>query len=405
VEVLDLDELNFRSTWIEIGLFRRSAAREFLQGAPEKPPEELVSRLLNGADTLDDTPGLYRPVTLNMLGLMFQHFDREFTGIPGRQVQAYLETAIADRAIRDVAPRVIKGMITEAATTKQAQSVESLSAATGISALNVRACLNRLASKGLARRLGDGAGLWTLSHDFVARQFALLLRHLQPSPWPRVAVVASPALFALTLGITVLAVPIYMERHALRELQKLNVSITGDGDNKWATFCRDENAAEAGDTRLAFFCPYGDKDSNLSAAAPYIAAAKVYQIDLNQTGITKLGPLSDLTDLRKIDCNLDYLSSLAPLGKLTGLLELAVSTNLGFESLDLTPLSTLVNLRKLDISGTKVDSIAPLAGLTSLQQLDIDVTQVKDLAAATVTIRELQARNVKISGSVQQTPK
>jgi hypothetical protein len=194
VEALDLGELRSRSTWTEIAPFGRGAARRFLEGAPQRPSTALVDQLLDGADELDDSPRLYRPVTLNMLGVALLGFDRTFTGRPERLVQAYLEDAIAEKPIRDVAPRVIKEMITDA-TTKQAQSVADLSTATGLRAPDVSACLNRLAAKGLARRLGGTAALWELSHDFVARQFALLLGRLRPSPWPRIAAVASPALF------------------------------------------------------------------------------------------------------------------------------------------------------------------------------------------------------------------
>src|SRR5262249_46093750 len=84
IEALDLDELNSRSTWTEIAPFGRGAARRFLEGAPQRPSTDLVDRLLNGADALDDTPGLFRPVTLNMLGLALQGFDRVFTARPER---------------------------------------------------------------------------------------------------------------------------------------------------------------------------------------------------------------------------------------------------------------------------------------------------------------------------------
>jgi hypothetical protein len=101
-------------------------------------------------------------------------------------------------------------LITDAAT-RQAQSVTELSAATGLRAPNVTACLNRLAAKGLARRLGGTPGLWGAQHDFVARQFAILLGRLRPSPWPRVAIFASPVLFALALATAVFGILIYLE--------------------------------------------------------------------------------------------------------------------------------------------------------------------------------------------------
>jgi hypothetical protein len=59
---------------------RRGAARRFLEGAPQRPSTGLVHRLLDGADVLDDIPGLFRPVTLNMLGLALQNSDQVLIG-------------------------------------------------------------------------------------------------------------------------------------------------------------------------------------------------------------------------------------------------------------------------------------------------------------------------------------
>ena len=77
VEALGLDEFRSRSNWMEIAPFQRGAARRFLEGAPQKPTTALVDRLLDGADALDDLPRLYRPVILNMVGLVLEGFDRE----------------------------------------------------------------------------------------------------------------------------------------------------------------------------------------------------------------------------------------------------------------------------------------------------------------------------------------
>jgi chromosome segregation ATPase len=79
----------------------------------------------------------------------------------------------------------------------------------------VAACLNRLAAKGLVRRLGQ-SGLWELSHDFIARQFALLLSRIHPSPWSRVAAFVVPVAFGISLAGAVVAVPIYLQMTSTR---------------------------------------------------------------------------------------------------------------------------------------------------------------------------------------------
>jgi WD40 repeat protein len=210
VEGLDLDELSSRSNWTEVAPFDRGAAHRFIGSAPQRPSAELVDRLLNGADMLDETPRLYRPVVLNMLGLILKGFDRTFTGRPDRLIRGYLEAALMEKPIRDIAPSVVNEMITDGAT-KRAQDVMALAAATGLRVPDVTACLNRLAIKGLARHLGDTGGVWELSHDFVARQFAVLLGRMRPSVWRWLASFAAPVVFVFALAGAVFGIPLYLE--------------------------------------------------------------------------------------------------------------------------------------------------------------------------------------------------
>jgi hypothetical protein len=225
IEALEFDELSSRSNWTEVAPFDRRAARRFMEGAPQHPSTALVDRLLDGAETLDETPRLYRPVVLNMLGLVLQGFDRTFKGRPDSLIRGYLETALMEKPIRDIAPSVVNEMITNGAT-KRVQNVTALSAATGLRIPDVTACLNRLAKKGLARRLGDAGGAWELSHDFVARQFSILLGRMRPSVWPRLASFAAPVVFMVALAGAVFGIPLYLENQ--RELNEANMKFVAE---------------------------------------------------------------------------------------------------------------------------------------------------------------------------------
>jgi hypothetical protein len=66
---MKIDDLIPGQTFLEIDAFKRGAARRFLERAPAAPKSDLVDRLLDGAEALDDVPARFRPVTLNMLGL------------------------------------------------------------------------------------------------------------------------------------------------------------------------------------------------------------------------------------------------------------------------------------------------------------------------------------------------
>jgi hypothetical protein len=195
---------------------------------------------LVGAEALDDVPARFRPITLNMLGLALQDFDQQMTGRPERLIQGYMETAIAQPEIKEIAPSVVEKMIT-AVNTKEPRTVAELTAETGLSSQEVLVCLVLLARKGLVRQLDAVQSLWEISHDFVARQFALLLGRLHPSVWPRLAMFAAPILFVLILSGVVIGIPWYVHEQAFSALRALGIAVTQDNKSKGliARFPRD----------------------------------------------------------------------------------------------------------------------------------------------------------------------
>jgi Leucine-rich repeat (LRR) protein len=360
VIALDLSDLSSRSTWMEIAPFERGAARRFLENAPQRPSTLLVNRMLDGADALDDASGLYRPVVLNMLGLILRRSDQAFTGRPERVVQAYLEAAIAEKPIRDIVPRIIKEMITNATTT-QAQSVTKLSTATGLREPDVIACLNRLAAHGLARRLGDAGGLWELSHDFVARQFTSLLTRLHP--WRHVTAVVSPVVFVIALAGAVFGVVVFAQSESSRtraQISDLGLSISSKDD--WLSIT--PSAEFTSDT--------------LSETGPLLAklASRIHTVDLSGKQVADIEPLKGLTALQNLDLSGTQVANIEPLKDLTALQSLNLSKT---KANNLEPLRGLTALRSLDLSLTPVDNLEPLKGLTALQSLSVFATQVDNL--------------------------
>ena len=211
---MGFEELASGQSWQEIDPFKRGAARAFLENSPLRPSAELLERLLDGAEALEEAKGLFRPITLNMLGLTLQDFDRQVTRQPERLIQTYLEDALAQAGIREIAPKIVAGLISEAGT-KQPRGLDDLAAEVQLRRSEVKLCLARLAAKGLVRPLDAARSLWEISHDFVAKQLAILLGRLRPSLWPRVALWAIPPLFGLALGGLLFGVPIYLEQQTL----------------------------------------------------------------------------------------------------------------------------------------------------------------------------------------------
>jgi hypothetical protein len=367
-------------SYMEIDAFKRDAARRFLEKGPNTPAPTLVDRLLTGAEALDDVPARFRPVTLNMLGLALQDFDRQVTGRPERLVQGFMEAAITQPEIRETAPKVVEKMITDA-NTKRPRTVVDLVADTGLRDRDVAASLLLLERRGLVRRLDAVTELWEISHDFVARQFAMLLGRLRPSPWPRIAMFASPILFALALGSAVFGIPIYLEKQASDALGELGVSVAKESHLQVARL-----SAETDNATLRNALPYlmvkGVQVLDLSGSQvstlPSLQGLTALQaLKLRSLKIENFGSLKDLTTLRSLDLGGAEIKNLEPLKGLTALEALDVS----FTKVEnLEPLKGLSTLQWLSLVGTtKVENLEPLTGLTALQLLHLGRTNVENL--------------------------
>jgi internalin A len=99
-------------------------------------------------------------------------------------------------------------------------------------------------------------------------------------------------------------------------------------------------------------------------------------LDLSETGVTDLGPLSTLTGLHVLQLEKTGVVDLGPLAGLTELRELDVSQT---RVTDITPVAGLTNLTLLWLYKTGVTDVRPIVGLTELEQLSLAETRVTDL--------------------------
>ena len=100
-------------------------------------------------------------------------------------------------------------------------------------------------------------------------------------------------------------------------------------------------------------------------------------LDLSNTQVTDLSPLSVLTQLNSLYLRNTQVTDLSPLSVLTQLKELVLSSS---QVTDLSPLSILTQLNLLDLSNTQVTDLSPLSVLTHLNRLDLRNTQVTNLS-------------------------
>jgi hypothetical protein len=184
-----------------VGRFTIAAATGFMERSGLKLDSGMLDRLLTSAAELDETPGLVRPITLNVIGYVLATGKAvAMSADAGQLVRHYVERTVNQSAIRDFAPRVLEQLVTEQGT-KRPRSEQDLSAATGFHRAEVRAVLNGLADAALARPLDPVEGVWELSHDFIAHVVSRYLGRHRLAFLRRAAFYTAPMLLALLFVI------------------------------------------------------------------------------------------------------------------------------------------------------------------------------------------------------------
>ena len=202
-------------TGFELSPFTRREAEAFLRTGTAELDDAGYDRLFAGLDRIEETRGIYRPITLNMVGYVL---DREGTTLatdPGRLIERYLKNCVTEGASKDFAKPVLEAMITREGT-KDAQSETALTEKTGIEYWQVQSTLADLQQDGLVRPLPGQ--IWEISHDFLARQLGQLLGRMRP-PWT--ARLAVPVLGVTSVALTgalVFGLPVWMRANALDQI-------------------------------------------------------------------------------------------------------------------------------------------------------------------------------------------
>jgi hypothetical protein len=159
LRALALPDVQSDRNWFNLNALSRGEARAFLDQRL-KLDEQMREKVIDEASEVDDLPGLVRPITLNMLGLVLQRYrGGTLEGAPpGRPIQSYLRQAMAKPGIDDLAPRLLGEMITDKGT-KRPLDESALAERTTSSAGFVRKCLLLLAQEGVVRELARAASM------------------------------------------------------------------------------------------------------------------------------------------------------------------------------------------------------------------------------------------------------
>src|SRR5208283_3833407 len=107
LEDIGLPPLRSGENLFQVARFQLAAAHSFMERSGLKLQPEALGRLLISAAELDETPGLVRPITLNVIGYVLASGQVTAPSLDaGILVRRYIEQTVGQPAIRDHAPQI-----------------------------------------------------------------------------------------------------------------------------------------------------------------------------------------------------------------------------------------------------------------------------------------------------------
>jgi hypothetical protein len=231
VHTLDLPAMQERATWFDVAPFTLAAARRIMRYSMLNLTPERIEGALAEVNNIDDTPGLIRPIIINMMGLVLARFGGGAPkGVHGRTLlTGYLRQTLASPELVGLGPPLMRAMITDNGT-KRPISVEALAEILNTERSYIREALNLLARHGIARLLDPINNIWEISHDFVARLIAQILPSIRLRLLWRARTALTWSAIAIWIATAAGAFPVWeawKERQARAMLAAHGISIAG----------------------------------------------------------------------------------------------------------------------------------------------------------------------------------
>jgi Leucine Rich repeats (2 copies) len=438
----DLPPARSTLNWFQLAPYRRGDAEAFLQSAGKRMTPGALDALFKGLDQIEETRGLYRPISLNMVGLVLERMGQTLEGDPETLIQSYLKSALITGDTRDYVRPLLEVMISDAGT-KVPLSGKELASKARLEDWQVSAAMADLESRGLVRPL-HGAKGWEIAHDFLARLLGQMLGRVKAPLITRMRPYVAPVglgLWMAVLGFGVQYGLVAYQTNLRDTLTRNGWEVTAvDGGRFRASFTSDLNAdSENGcaKTLIERDLPYlieinglvrvdykscdvlrdvsvfkglksltglGIGRTGVNDLTPLQTRTELTSLDLDGTGVSNLAPLTALASLTTLKLSSTPVTNLTPLSALTSLtyLDLSYADRLS----DLVPLSTLTSLTSLHLIGSdRVTNLGPLSALKSLKYLSFSFSSgVTDLAPLSALTSLTRLELLKVDGVKDFTP-
>lgn len=189
IQELDLPPPVYGQDFEKVSAFTLRASQEFFAGSQLKIDPNLLADVLGEAARVEETPGMIRPVTLNLCGLVLERFSMglPYSYRPGHLIRGFVHEAIFDREVPEATPVLLKKLISQERT-KRPCTIDELAAGTTFSPRQAQGAMFKLADpeRGIVHALDSDCRVWEISHDFLVPIIDSILAGWTTSSWSKI---------------------------------------------------------------------------------------------------------------------------------------------------------------------------------------------------------------------------
>ena len=346
---------------------------QFMKSGLPDIDDLLLDRLISGLEDVEGTPGLFRPVTLNMAGIVLYRDAGALGQAPERLIHRYISDAIDTPEIADYSRPILSHMITHGGSKRRHVSTKDLATGTKLSPSTIRQCLNRLSATSLVIPLDSESRYWEVSHDFLAELIASTIGSSRASLWPHVQRWFAPGLLSISLVVLLFTAALRPIALSRVDYAKARLSDLGCLSEVYQSFslggtpdCRTKLPPDT--VQLKHLVHYIET---------VIDGSSLVSLDLSSFVFDDITPLERLSLLEELSIRISQGSSLESVAEMNRLRMLSLRDS---EVRDLSPLARLMNLDMLDLRDSHVTDLSGIDSLSDLESLDLSGTKVTDIA-------------------------